>query len=124
MGNITCPECKGERLRKESLAFTVGGMNITKLTNFPIGDVCDLLDRIELSESERMIAAPILKEIKARIGFLISVGLYYLTLARSSGTLSGSEGSENQAGNPDRIGVDWCIIYPRRAKHWSSPKGQ
>ncbi|NLN03485.1 MAG: excinuclease ABC subunit UvrA [Clostridiaceae bacterium] len=91
MSNITCPECKGERLRKESLAFTVGGMNITKLTNLPIGDVSDLLDRIELSESERMIAAPILKEIKARIGFLISVGLDYLTLARSSGTLSGGE---------------------------------
>jgi excinuclease ABC subunit A len=91
MSNITCPECKGERLRKESLAFTVGDMNITKLTNLPIGDVSDLLDRIELSESESMIAAPILKEIKARIGFLISVGLDYLTLARSSGTLSGGE---------------------------------
>ena len=86
-------------------------MNITKLTNLPIGDVSDLLDRIELSESESMIAAPILKEIKARIGFLISVGRLPdpCTFQRHSVWW---RGSENQAGNPNRFWPDRCIVHP------------
>lgn len=91
MDNIVCPDCKGERLKKESLAFTINDKNITSVTRMPINQIVDFIDNIKLSESEKLISAPILKEINARIGFLISVGLDYLTLSRSSGTLSGGE---------------------------------
>ncbi len=86
-----CTECKGRRLRPESLAFKIGGKDIIELTDMSIAKVSPFIDGIELSEMNKMIAAPIIKEIKARTGFLVSVGLDYITLSRSSGTLSGGE---------------------------------
>jgi excinuclease ABC subunit A len=91
MSNNPCPECNGARLRKESLAVTIGGLNIYELTCKPVEEIKKFFDNLVLSEREEMIAHQILKEINARIGFLADVGLDYLTLARSSGTLSGGE---------------------------------
>src|SRR5690606_19350732 len=86
-----CPECNGARLKKESLAVTVGGLNIYELTCRPVSEIREFFDNLTLTEKERLIAHQILKEIRARIGFLVDVGLDYLTLARSSYTLSGGE---------------------------------
>ncbi|MGE5614080.1 MAG: excinuclease ABC subunit UvrA [Bacillota bacterium] len=91
MSSNPCPECNGARLKKESLAVTVGGLNIYELTCMPVEEIKKFFDNLALSERENMIAHQILKEINARIGFLADVGLDYLTLARSSGTLSGGE---------------------------------
>ncbi|MBO5417529.1 MAG: excinuclease ABC subunit UvrA [Clostridia bacterium] len=86
-----CEECKCKRLRPESLAFKFGGKDIIELTEMSIDKVAPFIDSVELSDMNKRIAAPIIKEIKARTGFLVSVGLDYITLARSSGTLSGGE---------------------------------
>jgi len=91
MNEIECPECKGMRLKKESLSVTVGGINIIDFTKMSVGEALDFIGKLELTEREQMIAGRILKEIRERLGFLMSVGLDYLTLARSSGTLSGGE---------------------------------
>lgn len=91
MNEINCPECKGERLKKESLSVTVGGINIIDFTKFSISEALDFINNLKLTEREMMIAERILKEIRERLGFLKSVGLEYLTLSRSSGTLSGGE---------------------------------
>lgn len=86
-----CPECGGARLKKESLCVTVSGINIYEFSKKSIKDALVFLDEIKLSERDMMIAEPILKEIRSRMTFLSSVGLEYLTLTRSSGTLSGGE---------------------------------
>ena len=91
MSAVPCDECHGQRLSKESLAVTVGGINISALCDKSVTEALEFVDALELTERERMIAAPILKEIKSRLGFLQSVGLEYLTLSRASGTLSGGE---------------------------------
>ena len=91
MNEIKCPECKGQRLKKESLSVTVGGMNIMEFTELSVSEALDFINKLSLTEREIMIAERILKEIKERLGFLKSVGLEYLTLSRSSGTLSGGE---------------------------------
>ncbi len=91
MSNNPCPDCHGARLKKESLAVTVGGMNIYNLTSMPVEDINNFFSRLDLSERDRLISHQILKEIKARIGFLVDVGLDYLTLSRSAFTLSGGE---------------------------------
>ncbi|ACL76464.1 excinuclease ABC subunit UvrA [Ruminiclostridium cellulolyticum] len=91
MSNNPCPDCKGARLKPESLAVTVGGKNIHKVSSMSVADTKDFFDNIELSERDKMIANQILKEIAARIGFLVDVGLDYLTLSRPAGTLSGGE---------------------------------
>lgn len=91
MSTRVCEACGGKKLRPESLSFTIGDKNIIELTELPIGEVGPFLDRVKMSEMNAMIAGPILKEVRARTGFLVSVGLDYLTLARSSGTLSGGE---------------------------------
>ncbi len=91
MSPIPCQACHGKRLKPEALAVTVGGLNIADFTNFSIVQAMDFLDHLQLTERETMIAERILKEIQARLGFLRSVGLEYLTLSRSSGTLSGGE---------------------------------
>ncbi len=88
---MPCPDCGGTRLRKESLAVTVKGLNINEVCNFSISEGLEFFDNIELSEREELIGKQILKEIKDRMKFLVSVGLDYLTLSRSSGTLSGGE---------------------------------
>ena len=86
-----CEVCKGHRLKKEVLAVTVCGHNIADVTSLSIGDAMQLFDSLELSERERSIAHLILKEINSRLGFLVNVGLQYLTLSRAAGTLSGGE---------------------------------
>lgn len=91
MNEINCPECKGERLKKESLSVTIGGINIIDFTKFSISEALDFINDLKLTEREMMIAERIVKEIRERLGFLKSVGLEYLTLSRSSGTLSGGE---------------------------------
>ncbi|MCF2661679.1 excinuclease ABC subunit UvrA [Pseudoflavonifractor phocaeensis] len=91
MSECPCPTCKGRRLKKESLAVTVGGLDIDTYCHKSITEAYDFMDRLELNETQTMIAAQILKEIKNRLGFLRSVGLQYLTLSREAGTLSGGE---------------------------------
>ncbi|MEX0753965.1 MAG: excinuclease ABC subunit UvrA [Actinomycetota bacterium] len=91
MREIPCPSCGGARLKPESLAVTVGGMSISQLTDLSISDTLAFADDVELSERERMIAERLLKEIRSRLGFLIDVGLDYLTLDRASATLAGGE---------------------------------
>jgi excinuclease ABC subunit A len=91
MREIPCRACKGARLRPETLAVTVGGINISQLTDLSIRKTLDFLDPIDLSEREEMIAERLLKEIRARLGFLVDVGLDYLTLSRTAGTLAGGE---------------------------------
>lgn len=91
MSEIVCPSCKGERLKKESLAVTVGGINISELCKKTVTEALEFFDALELSEREKIIGERIIKEIKERLGFLKSVGLEYLTLSRASGTLSGGE---------------------------------
>ena len=91
MSEIPCPECKGKRLKAEALAVTVGGMNIIDFTELPIKTELEFIENLELNETESIIADQILKEIKARLNFLISVGLGYLSLSRKAVTLSGGE---------------------------------
>ncbi len=86
-----CPECGGARLKPESLCVTVGGINIYEFSQKSIKDALDFLDSLTISERDMLIAGPILKEIRDRMTFLSSVGLEYLSLSRSSGTLSGGE---------------------------------
>ena len=91
MSERPCPACQGRRLRKESLAVTVGGLDIDAFCRKSVTQALDFVDRLELTESQMLIAERILKEIKSRLGFLQSVGLQYLTLSRAAGTLSGGE---------------------------------
>ena len=86
-----CPKCHGKRLTDKALSVTVGGLNIDQLCNLSITGIQSHVESLTLSESEQIIATPILKEIKARLNFLINVGLDYLTLSRSASTLSGGE---------------------------------
>ena len=91
MAECPCPDCKGKRLKKESLAVTVGDKDIDALTRMSVVDELQWVDQLELTHQQHLIADRILKEIKSRLGFLRSVGLGYLTLSRSAGTLSGGE---------------------------------
>ncbi len=91
MQNIPCPECHGARLNPLSLAVTVGDKNINDLSDLSVKDAYDFIDSLKLSARDETISEQIIKEIKSRLGFLKSVGLEYLTLSRSAGTLSGGE---------------------------------
>ncbi|TMK65945.1 MAG: excinuclease ABC subunit A [Actinobacteria bacterium] len=91
MREVPCRTCRGARLRPESLAVTVGGVNIAQLTSRSIRDTLAFFDQVDLSERERMIAERLIKEIRSRLGFLVDVGLDYLALARASATLAGGE---------------------------------
>ncbi len=91
MSECPCPECQGRRLKREALAVTVGGSSIHQFCEKPVDEALAFLDTITLSDTQAMIADQILKEIRARLGFLRSVGLQYLTLTRQAGTLSGGE---------------------------------
>ena len=91
MSQSPCPTCHGRRLRRESLAVTVGGMDIDTFCHKSVTEALDFMEHLELTETQQMIAAQILKEIKNRLGFLRSVGLQYLTLSRSAASLSGGE---------------------------------
>ncbi len=91
MSQCPCPTCRGRRLKRESLAVTVGGLDIDSYCRKSVSDALDFMEHLELDPTQTMIAAQILKEIKNRLGFLRSVGLQYLTLSREAGTLSGGE---------------------------------
>ncbi|NCC67102.1 MAG: excinuclease ABC subunit A, partial [Clostridia bacterium] len=91
MGEFDCPDCHGLRLKREALAVTVGGINIAQFSDMSVSDEIAFVDKLVLSERDMMIADRILKEIRQRLEFLRSVGLQYLTLSRSAGTLSGGE---------------------------------
>ncbi|MBQ8882141.1 MAG: excinuclease ABC subunit UvrA, partial [Clostridia bacterium] len=91
MREVPCSECGGKRLKKEALAVTVGGLNIMELSSMPILKIKEFLSDLKLSASGEIIAKPIMREINARLNFLIDVGLGYLTLTRSASTLSGGE---------------------------------
>ena len=91
MAEVECPECHGQRLKKTALAVTVGGMSIAEFSELSVVKALEFIENLTLSEKDSMIAERILKEIRARLGFLTSVGLGYLTLSRSAATLSGGE---------------------------------
>lgn len=91
INDITCPKCHGARLSDEVLAVTVNGLNIYEFTQMPIRKEMEFINNLHLTERELMIVSQVVKEIKARLQFLLDVGLDYLTLSRSSGTLSGGE---------------------------------
>ncbi|AEG16793.1 UvrABC system protein A [Desulfofundulus kuznetsovii DSM 6115] len=91
MNDRPCPACGGARLRPEALAVKLGGLSIVEVTRLSVKEALDFFRRLELTERERLIARQVLKEINARLGFLVNVGLDYLTLDRAAGTLSGGE---------------------------------
>ena len=91
MSEVDCPECHGRRLKKTALAVTVGGMSIADFADLSVVKALEFIENLQLNEKDSMIAERILKEIKARLGFLTSVGLGYLSLSRSASTLSGGE---------------------------------
>lgn len=91
MDEFKCPDCSGFRLKKEALAVTVGGVNIAEFSLMSVSSALEFLESLELTRRESMIADRILKEAKSRLMFLLSVGLQYLTISRSAGTLSGGE---------------------------------
>lgn len=91
INDVTCPKCHGARLSEEVLAVTINGLNIYEFTQLSIRKEMEFIDSLELTERELMIVSQVIKEIKARLNFLLNVGLDYLTLSRSSGTLSGGE---------------------------------
>ena len=115
-----CPVCKGQRLKKESLAVTVGGLNIYQATNMSIVRFKDFMDNLELTPMQQTIGASILKEIRARICFLIDVGLDYLSLSRATGTLSGGEAQRirlaTQIGS-GLVGVAYILDEPSIGLH-------
>ena len=120
MTNIECPDCHGKRLRPEVLAITVNGKNISELTELSIGKMQEFFQSLTLTERENMIAERILKEIHARVGFLIDVGLEYLTLSRTAGTLSGGESQRirlaTQIGS-GLVGVVYILDEPSIGLH-------
>ncbi len=91
MSENVCPDCRGKRLSRESLCFTVGGANISEFTEKSVRDALAFVEKLDLKGEKEIISRDILKEIRGRLSFLVNVGLDYLTLARSSGTLSGGE---------------------------------
>ncbi|MCH7858428.1 MAG: excinuclease ABC subunit UvrA [Candidatus Marinimicrobia bacterium] len=115
-----CPECQGARLRKESLAVTMGGKNIWQLVRSSIRDLQQFIDTLQLAPTQQEIAAQALKEIRDRLGFLINVGLDYLTLSRSAATLSGGEAQRirlaTQVGS-QLVGVLYILDEPSIGLH-------
>ncbi len=120
MSDEMCPECHGERLKKESLSVTVGGINISELCRKSVSECLDFFDKLELSERDAFIAERIIKEIKSRLGFLSSVGLEYLTLSRAASTLSGGESQRirlaTQIGS-SLVGVLYILDEPSIGLH-------
>ena len=115
-----CPDCQGKRLKKESLAVTVGGKNIAELSDMSVLDSLDFFENLELTEKEMIIGKAVIKEIKSRLNFLKNVGLGYLTLSRSAGTLSGGESQRirlaTQIGS-SLVGVLYILDEPSIGLH-------
>ncbi len=115
-----CQECKGQRLKKTSLAVTVSGKNIFEITNLSIKNLQNYLKEMELDEHQKLIGKQVLKEISARVGFLVDVGLDYLSLSRATGTLSGGEAQRirlaTQIGS-GLVGVAYILDEPSIGLH-------
>lgn len=115
-----CKTCKGQRLKKEALAVTVSGKNIYEVTSMSIRKLKLFLEELELTEQQKLIGAQVLKEIRARVGFLVDVGLDYLTLSRATGTLSGGEAQRirlaTQIGS-GLVGVAYILDEPSIGLH-------
>ncbi|MCD7819294.1 MAG: excinuclease ABC subunit UvrA, partial [Lachnospiraceae bacterium] len=115
-----CKACGGQRLKPSALAVTVGGKNIHEITSMSIGDLQNFLNHMELTDQQLLIGTQILKEIRARIGFLVDVGLDYLSLARATGTLSGGEAQRirlaTQIGS-GLVGVAYILDEPSIGLH-------
>ncbi len=109
MVNVTCKSCKGERLKPEILAVTINNKNISQITNLSIKDAKKFFDELVLSDREKFIGQQILKEINARIGFLVDVGLDYLSLSRRAGTLSGGESQRIRLATQIGSGLVGCL---------------
>lgn len=120
MSTVKCPDCHGARLRKESLCVTVGGINIDEFANKSVVKAIEFLDNIELSPRDQMVSKLVIKEIRDRMNFLKSVGLGYLTLARSSASLSGGESQRirlaTQIGS-SLVGVLYILDEPSIGLH-------
>ncbi len=120
MENVPCPACGGDRLKKESLSVTVGGLNITQLCKLPISQSKGFFTDLKLTPTQKVITKEIIKEITARIGFLNAVGLDYLTLARAAGSLSGGEAQRirlaTQIGSA-LVGVMYVLDEPSIGLH-------
>ena len=120
MRTVPCPSCGGRRLKKESLAVTVGGLNISELCSLSVSALADFFEGLRLSRTEEIIAREIKKEINSSVGFLKSVGLEYLTLARKSGSLSGGEAQRirlaTQIGS-SLVGVLYILDEPSIGLH-------
>ena len=115
-----CTTCKGQRLKKESLAVTVADKNIYEVTNMPVQKLQGFLRDLKLSKQQELIGRQILKEIRARVGFLAEVGLEYLSLGRATGTLSGGEAQRirlaTQIGS-GLVGVAYILDEPSIGLH-------
>ena len=115
-----CKTCKGQRLKKEALAVTVGEKNIAEVTAFSIRNLQEFLENLKLTETQQLVGNQVLKEIRARVGFLVSVGLEYLTLSRATGTLSGGEAQRirlaTQIGS-GLVGVAYILDEPSIGLH-------
>lgn len=109
MVNVTCKSCKGERLKPEILAVTINDKNISQITNLSIKEAKKFFDELILNDREKFIAEQILKEINARIGFLVDVGLEYLSLSRTAGTLSGGESQRIRLATQIGSGLVGCL---------------
>ena len=120
MSEVLCPDCHGNRLKPESLAVTVGGKNISELTDMSVNAAFDFFSNLDLTETQRLIGERIIKEINSRLGFLKSVGLEYLTLSRSAATLSGGESQRirlaTQIGS-SLVGVLYILDEPSIGLH-------
>jgi excinuclease ABC subunit A len=115
-----CPCCHGQRLKKESLAVTIADKNIFEMTQYPVHELYDLIDKLELTEQQKKIGAVVLKEIRNRLKFMVDVGLDYLTLARATATLSGGEAQRirlaTQIGS-GLVGVAYILDEPSIGLH-------
>jgi excinuclease ABC subunit A len=120
MREVPCPVCKGSRLKPESLAVTVDGRNLHEVSSLPIVEAAAVLRELELSDRDRMIAERVVKEVNARMGFLLDVGLGYLSLHRSAGTLAGGEAQRirlaSQIGSA-LVGVLYVLDEPSIGLH-------
>ena len=115
-----CKECGGRRLKKESLAVTIGGKNISELTEMSITDLNVFMNPVELTKQQHLIGDQVIKEIRSRLGFLIDVGLDYLMLSRATATLSGGEAQRIRLATQDRsglVGVAYILDEPSIGLH-------
>lgn len=114
---IPCASCGGKRLKPEILAVTVGGKNIHEVCDMSAADALEFFSNLQLDERQAFIAAAIVKEVRARLQFLVDVGLDYLTLERGTASLSGGEAQQHSLGH-----ADWCwphgrVVHSGRAVH-------